>query len=153
MKILDKITQAAGNAVGLLEEKNRKAAYKSRLRTLIRSEESAAEKEYLALGRYFYHNLRNKGNDVTEAHCKALDEIETRLEKTLDQLEQCYPADDCAIDAAVTESMTEEVTLDDVECFDHDPEATGEVPFPEEAPAPEADDSIADENADLPFEG
>ena len=40
------------------------------------------------MGRYYYHNLRDKENDVTEAHCLALDEIEQRLDAALDQLSQ-----------------------------------------------------------------
>lgn len=39
------------------------------------------------MGRYYYHNLRDKENNVTEAHCLALDEIEQRLDAALDQLE------------------------------------------------------------------
>lgn len=155
MKILERIKEAAGSAVGFLEEKNRKAAAVNRLRTVIRCEESAAEKEYLALGRYFYNNLRGKGNDITEAHCKELEEIEVRLEKALDQLEQLYQPDGpSALGIIVPEEKKEEITLEDVECFDHDPDLIPEsAPVePQETSAP-TDDGIAEENADLPFEG
>ena len=155
MNILERIKEAAGNAANRLEEKNRKAAAANRMRTVIRCEEAAAEKEYLALGRYFYNNLRNKGNDVTEAHCAELEEIEARLEKALDQLEQLYQTDGpTALGIFVPEEEKEEITLEDVECFDHDPDLIpeGAAVEPQETPAP-TDDGIAEENADLPFEG
>ena len=149
MNILERIKDAVGNAASFLEEKNRKAAAANRIRTVIRCEESAAEKEYLALGRYFYNNLRDKGNDITEAHCKELEEVEARLEKALDLMEQLYQADGpTAILFSVPEEQKEEITLEDVECFDHDP-----VTSQEEAPVSEKDDGVDDENADLPFEG
>ena len=70
------------------------------------------------MGRYYYHNLRDKENDVTEAHCLALDEIEQRLDAALDQLSQCYSAGEAR----------EEVTLEDVQAFDQDPAAQEETP-------------------------
>lgn len=161
MKILERITQAVGDAAAYLEEKNRRAAHMNRLRTVIRCEESTAEREYLALGRYFYNNLRDKGNDVTEAHCKELERIEAHLEQMLDQMEQFYQAGDDAIDFLVSEEEKEEITLEDVVYFDHDPESESEPEVPQEEvsaetqadPVSAAGDEIEDENADLPFEG
>lgn len=128
MEFLKTIGKAVGEAAAYLGEKNHRAAQLSRIRSFLRCQEKAAEKEYLALGRYYYHNLRDKENDVTEAHCLALDEIEQRLDAALDQLSQCYSASEAR----------EEVTLEDVQAFDQDPAAT---------PAP------AEENENLPFEG
>ena len=99
------------------------------------------------MGRYYYHNLRDKENDVTEAHCLALDEIEQRLDAALDQLSQCYSASEAR----------EEVTLEDVQAFDQDPAAQEETPAPVEAApaeeAPAATPAPAEENENLPFEG
>ena len=78
MEFLKTIGKAVGEAAAYLGEKNHRAAQLSRIRSFIRCQEKAAEKEYLALGRYYYHNLRDKENDVTEAHCLALDEIGRR---------------------------------------------------------------------------
>ena len=113
MEFLKTIGKAVGEAAAHLGEKNHRAAQLSRIRSFIRCQEKAAEKEYLALGRYYYHNLRDKENDVTEAHCLALDEIEQRLDAALDQLSQCYSASEAR----------EEVTLEDVQAFDQDPVA------------------------------
>ena len=118
MEFLKTIGKAVGEAAAHLGEKNHRAAQLSRIRSFIRCQEKAAEKEYLALGRYYYHNLRDKENDVTEAHCLALDEIEQRLDAALDQLSQCYSAGEAR----------EEVTLEDVQAFDQDPAAQEETP-------------------------
>lgn len=146
MEFLKTIGKAVGEAAAHLGEKNHRAAQLSRIRSFIRCQEKAAEKEYLALGRYYYHNLRDKENDVTEAHCLALDEIEQRLDAALDQLSQCYSASEAR----------EEVTLEDVQAFDQDPAAQA-VPAPVEAApaeeAPAATPAPAEENENLPFEG
>lgn len=135
MEFLKTIGKAVGEAAAHLGEKNHRAAQLSRIRSFLRCQEKAAEKEYLALGRYYYHNLRDKENDVTEAHCLALDEIEQRLDAALDQLSQCYSAGEAR----------EEVTLEDVQAFDQDPAAQEEPPAATPAPA--------EENENLPFEG
>ena len=147
MEFLKSIGRAVGEAASYLGEKNRRAAQLNRIHAVIRCQEKAAEKEYLALGRYYYHNLRDKENDVTEAHCLALDEIEQRLDAALDQLSQCYSASEAR----------EEVTLEDVQAFDQDPAAQEETPAPVEAApaeeAPAATPAPAEENENLPFEG
>ncbi len=171
MNFFKNIGKTMGNAVSFIGEKNRRAACLNRIRTVIRCEEKAAEKEYLALGRYYYNNLRDRDNPVTEAHCAEVDVIEERLEKALDQLERFYSAEIELSGAAgqvdVIEGEdgptavygkggeAEEITLDDVESFDHDPL---------EEPATEADFPVAGvpkaplteepgENDNLPFEG
>lgn len=45
---------AVQSAVKVVEEKNRRTALMNRLRTVIRCEEKAEERAYLALGRYYY---------------------------------------------------------------------------------------------------
>ena len=60
MEFLKTIGKAVGEAAAHLGEKNHRAAQLSRIRSFLRCQEKAAEKEYLALGRYYYHNLRDK---------------------------------------------------------------------------------------------
>lgn len=154
MDILKSIGDAFGSAMSFVGEKNRKAAYLNRIRTVIRCEEKAAEKEYIALGRYYYNNLRDRNNPVTESHCAELDVISERLESALAQLEAFYQAEHDAACVAIiggedgptavcVKGEAEEIDLEDVEAYDHDPMGSD----PAEAPAE------ADENADLPFEG
>lgn len=172
MKFLKNIGRAVEGAVSFVGEKNRKAAYLNRIRTVIRCGERAAEREYLALGRYYYNNLRDKSNPVTEAHCAELDTVGEQLERALDQLEQFYRANageqSASVDiisgedgpAAVCfhggKKEAEEITLDDVESFDYDP-LSGASGAASEAPAGTAPAGTAPaelgENDGLPFEG
>lgn len=159
MDILKNIGRAVGHAAESLGEKHRKTAALNRIRTVIRCEERAAEKEYLALGRYYYNALRDKANPVAEPHCEALDAIEARLDAALQDMQarasenylgsigpDAYSIgvisgfdDDGACPPA--EGEYEEVDLSDVACFDEDPSL------------PPAGASAPEENTTLPFEG
>lgn len=170
MGFLKNIGRAVGEAANFVGEKNRKAAYLNRIRTVIQCEEKAAEKEYLALGRYYYNNLRDKGNPVTEPHCAELEAIEARLDKALSQLEKFYSGESREEEFCALSEGCEEITLDDVESFDSDPigeEAVsqeGDIP-PQElnaascpagaptGPAAPVEPARPDENDTLPFEG
>lgn len=86
--LADMAMDGAGRLAAGIRQKNRRAAMLNRLRTVIRCQERAAEKEYLALGRYYYNALRNKGDQVTEDHCARLDKINALLDSTLESLEK-----------------------------------------------------------------
>ena len=161
MDFFKKIGKALSGAAGYVGEKNRKTAALNRIRTVIRCEEQAAEKQYLALGRYYYNNLRDKNNSVTEAHCGELEAIEARLDAALLQLEKFY-----SLEETKTDSLREEIDLEDVQCLEEPPKAQ-EIPssLPEEeellpaqeeaVSAPlqeEAVPAAPSENDDLPFE-
>lgn len=106
-----------------LEEKNRRSAYLNRIRAVLKREEKAAEREYIALGRYYYNNLRDQNDPVAEKHCAEMDQISRRIEAAIDRLEACY-----AEMAEEKAAQYEEIDLDDVQCLQ-------EVP----AESPEAD--------------
>ena len=161
MGLFQTIGQGISEVLDALGEKSRRAAFISRIRAVIRCEENAAQKQYLTLGRYYYHNLRDKNNPVTEAHCAQLDEIEARLESAISQLELIYQMEQAqkaeigivggedgvigVIDGedgptavfVAKDGEAEEITLDDVQCYDVDPTEAAD-------PA---------ENDDLRFEG
>lgn len=150
MDLIKNIGRAVGRAAESLGEKHRRVAGLNRIRTVIRCEERAAEKEYLALGRYYYNALRDRNNAVTEPHCQALDGIEERLEKALDWMQTFssdngigFISDDG--DCPCGDEECEEITLDDVECLDEEPVLEMEtVVESEEEP---------EETGSLPFEG
>ena len=158
MGFLKEIGKAVSEVANVVTEKNRRAAHMNRVRTVIQCEEKAANKEYLALGRYYYNNLRDKSNPVTEPHCAEIETIEARLDKALTELENSYNSQLAPVEF---EDESEEITLEDVECYDEDPmpevgvqeqvSQEGDTP-PEELPvSPEAAEPT--ENDDLPFEG
>jgi len=121
MELIKNLARAVGSAAQSLGEKHRRTAELNRIRTVIRCEERAAEKEYLALGRYYYNTLRDKGNGVTEPHCEALDGIELRLDAALSQM-QAVTSESCG-------GVCEEIDLADVECLDGEPEEENDLPF------------------------
>lgn len=162
MEFFKNIGKAVGEAASYLGEKNRRAAQLSRIRSVIRAQEKAAQTEYLALGRYYYHALRDKENAVTEPHCAALDRIENELDNALDQLNAIYGGD----------GPVEVVTLEGVEPLEEAPEdlAVEETAPVETAPvaaeaAPPVQPAAAsqeaapteavltEDNDSLPFEG
>lgn len=157
MDLFKKIGRTVGSAAKSIEKKNRNAAHVSRLRAVIRHSEKAAEKEYLALGRYYYSTLRDAGNAVTEPHCSEIDMIEKRMNAAVAELEKAYSR------AAEARAGTrEEISLDDVVCMEEPPVAETPVPAAcetsEQACAEEANETQeagADggENDNLPFEG
>lgn len=111
MGVFNKIGHTISRGFSALEERNHRQAQLNRIRAALKREERAAQLEYTALGRYYYANLRDPSNEVTEAHCKELDKIETRMNAAIDQLERYY-----AELAKAKSARTEEVTLDDVTC-------------------------------------
>lgn len=182
----------AGKLALKLKNKNMHAARMNRLRTVIRCQERAAVREYQALGRYYYNALRSKENEIAEEHCKKLDQIQAQLDNALEALEEAVrdKAEAASIGVVSGEDGTifhfgggpieitvtrdvvyhpedensEEIDLDDVESFDHDPipESSSAEPAPaahagpgSNAPAePELGTAAElDENDGLPFEG
>lgn len=166
MEFIKIIGRAVGQAAEALGQKHRKTALLNRIRTVIRCEERAAEKEYLALGRYYYNALRDKTNPVAEPHCVALDQIEKRLDDALGAMQAM--ADEHFLGCTRPESSTigviggwdadedgpcpptegeyEEIDLSDVEVYDADPSLKAGITIEPDKDAPE-------ETTSLPFEG
>lgn len=89
--IFETIGHTLSGAVDYVVEKNRRAAQINRLKMVIRKEERAAEKAYIALGKYYYHTLRDELNAVTEPHCAAVDNATRRMDRAMSRLESmCF---------------------------------------------------------------
>lgn len=151
-----------------------RSARANSLRTVIRCQERAAEKEYIALGRYYYNALRDKNNPVAEPHCANIDKLQAQRDSALEQLEQTVREGQVTVaenedgptatifhfekgPVEITVSRdpkpetSEEIDLAGVECFDHDPmpEDNGDkVDFTFNPPVDPPTDDI-----ELPFEG
>lgn len=67
--------------------RTQRAAVLNRLRTVLRCKKRAIEKEYLALGRYYYNALRDKNNSITEGHCANIDQHQDDVDRILNTLE------------------------------------------------------------------
>ena len=97
------VTDARDN----IAEKSRKTAVINRLRSVVKLEEARRDRAYMALGRYYYHNLRDENNENTELHCVAVDEAENRIAAALAHLDEIYREKD-------NNDVAEVVELDDV---------------------------------------
>ncbi len=93
MGFLKNLGRAAESCAHSVKGKTSRAAAINRLRTVLKVQESEAEKEYLALGRYYYNALRDKDNPIAQGHCARLDEILTKRDATLNALEQAVRQD------------------------------------------------------------
>lgn len=111
MDFIKSIGDAMLGAKDFVLEKNRKSALANRLRAVVKCEEQSAQRAYMALGRYYYHNLRDAGNSITEQECTVIDAAEKRIEQATSHLNQIYSDMGRVGDA-------EEIDLDDVQEID-----------------------------------
>lgn len=103
--LLKNIADMVLGAKDAVVEKNRKTALINRLRAVVKCDEQAAERAYIALGRYYYHNLRDASNSITEASCTDIDAAEKRIEQAAAHLDKIYGESD---------EIAEKIDLDDV---------------------------------------
>ena len=146
MTFFETVGQLLSEAAQTLGEKTRRIAAENRLRSTISDEERAALREYLALGRYYYNNLRETGDDAAREHCARLDDILARQDqalKTLGELQQFEGPTEAFF---ARDGEREEVDLRDVREVPAQPEQ--EEPAPEEpvktepAPAEAAEEPV-----------
>lgn len=88
MRILHNIYHGLTDAIELLAEKNRKNNLINRIRHVICQEEIKANRAYIALGRYYFQNLRQPENDETEFYCKAVEHANHRISRALLKLDE-----------------------------------------------------------------
>lgn len=88
MGVLVSLTDTIGRAMEVLAEKGRRAAKVSRLQSVIRSEERAANEAYLSLGRYYYRHLRDQGGEEQQKLCLRIDKAMERVDRAVEKLEE-----------------------------------------------------------------
>ena len=88
MGVLVSLTDTIGRAMEVLAEKGRRAAKISRLQSVIRSEERAANEAYLSLGRYYYRHLRDQGGEEQQKLCLRIDKAMERVDRAVEKLEE-----------------------------------------------------------------
>lgn len=86
MGILETIGKQVAGAVEGLFDKNRRSALINRLRIVIKNERENSARAYVALGKYYYDNLRDRDNVETEPLCASIDESERRLQRAFDKM-------------------------------------------------------------------
>lgn len=88
MKILSSVASNVTKAIDFVVEANRKNALINRIKAVVRCEEKNIDRSYIALGKYYYNNLRDKDLEETERHCLALENSRRRLDRALTRLEE-----------------------------------------------------------------
>ena len=80
MHILNSVRGSVSGAINFVVDKNRRLSIINKVKHVIRDEEQRANEAYIALGKYYYHNLRNAENNETEFYCAEVDNAERRLQ-------------------------------------------------------------------------
>lgn len=93
MQLLKYVQGGVTGALNYVVDKNRNFSLISKVKHIIREEERHANEAYIALGKYYYHHLRDAENNETEFYCAEVDRAERRLQRAemkLEELTQCH---------------------------------------------------------------
>lgn len=86
MKVLEIIGSAVSDAVEYVVEKNRLQAQQNRLRMVMRNEADLINRSYIALGKYYFENLRGTDeNEQNRKYCETIDKSSARMQKAADR--------------------------------------------------------------------
>lgn len=88
MSFFGTVTGSVTKAVDYVVEKNRKAALVNRIRIVIKNERENEARAYVALGKYYFENLRDAQNEETEPLCKAVELADKRMKKAFIKLDE-----------------------------------------------------------------
>lgn len=88
MSILESVRGGVSGAINFVVDKNRKIALISKIKRIIHEEENHANQAYIALGKYYFHNLRDEENNETEFYCVEIDHAERRIQRAEMKLEE-----------------------------------------------------------------
>lgn len=94
MNLFQNVADGVTKAIDYVVEANRKAALINRVKVVVRSEEKNIDQAYIALGKYYFRNLRDESNEETEHYCKAVENGKSRLDRALTKLEELTTPDD-----------------------------------------------------------
>jgi hypothetical protein len=86
MGILQDVGCALYTAVHNTVEKNRRAAQRNRLKTVLKNENDLITRSYIALGKHCYHDLRSEAGEQAEAICRSIDVAMARMDKARQRL-------------------------------------------------------------------
>lgn len=86
MKVLEIIGSAVSDAVEYVVEKNRIQAQQNRLRMVMRNEADLINRSYMALGKYYYENLRTADDvEQNKKYCETIDKSSARMQKAVER--------------------------------------------------------------------
>lgn len=88
MGIMKSVRGGVSGALDFAVAKNRKHALISKVKHVIAEEEHRANEAYIALGKYYYNNLRDAENNETEFYCAEVDNAERRMQRAEIKLDE-----------------------------------------------------------------
>ena len=90
MDLLKNLGEILSSTKKNISEKGKKASAAAKLRNIIMTEEKACERAYIALGKYYYHSLRDRNDLSAEPYCASLDTSKDKIDKAARKLEIYY---------------------------------------------------------------
>ena len=94
MDLLNTISCAVSSAYGAVVRKNRQAEQNNRLKAIVKSELGVMNRAYIALGKYYYKQLRGQASGDQAVLCSAIDQATERIQKARGQMLTGEPAKD-----------------------------------------------------------
>ncbi len=96
MKFLNVIGTAVNDAVTYVVEKNNNQAQLNRLRMTIKNEAQLMDKTYIALGKYYYENMKDLEEDENNKyHFEVIDNSKERMAKAVKKYKELANANAC----------------------------------------------------------
>lgn len=143
MNFFETVSGRVTKAVDYVVEKNRKAALINRIRIVIKNERENEARAYVALGKYYFQNLRDAQNEETESLCSAVEAADKRIKKAFDKLDEL----------TAEEGFEDDTCSDCTDDCDYCPCGCSEESSPKstDVPAPEPEDEIAPVDFPLHF--
>lgn len=93
MSLFYNVRRGVSGAIHYVVDQNRKLSLIHRVRGVIRTEEKIANQAYLALGKYYFQNLRDAQNGETEFHCMEIDRANRRISRAMMKLDELTEQD------------------------------------------------------------
>ncbi len=88
MSLFYNLREGVSGAINYVVDKNRKISLINRIKSIIRTEEHNANQAYIALGKYYFHNLRDAKNGETEFYCLEVDHANRRISRAMMKLDE-----------------------------------------------------------------
>ena len=142
MKFMEIIQKNLSKTVDTIQAKNKKITYSNRVRLLLRNEYETLNQSYVALGKYYYDNLRADAKGENANLCNVIDGCKERITKIKSDYEKSF-ATPAAKPECEAECVCEQSA--DAECVCYDNEVSEEAPVEEEIPAEEIEEAPVEE--------
>ena len=86
MSFLENLGNGIARVIDSVVEKNHRASVINRLRIVIRNERENTARAYVALGKYYFENLRDPQNEETERLCRSVEESTARMRRAFEKI-------------------------------------------------------------------